>query len=95
MNGFWEMQQALVASRQADLRREADTTRRAADATLAASAERTRHADTGNTPGHAIGSPRAIVAVPAARSVAQPAPTASVRTSCEATEACNERTLAA
>lgn len=44
MNGFEEIQRALVASRQGDLRHEADTVRLAADATFAVTAERTRHA---------------------------------------------------
>jgi hypothetical protein len=43
MNGSWDIQQVLVASRQTEFRYEADAVRLAADATCAAAAERTRH----------------------------------------------------
>lgn len=95
MNGSWDIQQALVASRQAELRHEADTTRLAATATNHASAERTRHAETGDTEGHMVVAPRAIAATSTAKPVAQSAPTATTRSACDSAGACTERTLAA
>jgi len=95
MNGSWDIRQTLVASRQAELRHEADTTRLAATATNAASAERTRHADTCDTEGPMVETPRAIAATSIARPVAQSAVAAATRSSCDMTGACTERTLAA
>lgn len=95
MNGFWDIQRVLVASHQADLRHEADTTRIAAEATLAASAERTRHAAEDDTTGHMVAAPRAGVAAPALKPAPQSATLAPTRTTCDGSAACNERTLAA
>jgi hypothetical protein len=95
MNGYGDLQRALVASRQAELRHEADTTRLAADATFAASAERTRHAEAGDTEGHMVGAPRTMTAAPAARATGQSAAAAPTRSTCDSAAACNERTLAA
>jgi len=94
MNGYGDLQRVLVASRQAELRHEADTTRLAADATFAASAERTRQAETGDTEGHMVGAPRAMAATSTAKTVAQSTGTAA-RSSCDSAGACTERTLAA
>jgi hypothetical protein len=94
MNGPWDIQRVLVASHQANLRHEADTTRIATDATIAAGAERTRHASGSDTTGHIVVAPRAIAA-PAAKRGAQSAVAAPTRTTCDSAKACTERTLAA
>jgi hypothetical protein len=97
MNGFWDVQRVLVASHQAELRHEADATRIATDAMLAASAERTRHASTDDTVGHLMAAPRAI-AGPAAKPAAQPGRSAvatPTRATCASDTTCVERTLAA
>jgi len=95
MSGSWEIQRVLVASRQADLRHEAETTRIAADATLAASAERTRHAAEADTTRLMVATPRAAVAAPAVEAAAQSATIAPTRITCDGSTACTERTLAA
>jgi hypothetical protein len=94
MNGSWDIQQVLVASRQANLRFEADTTRLAAAATQAASAERTRHAQTGDTEGHMVRAPRAIAPTAAVKPAVQSATATATGSACAAAT-CNERTLAA
>jgi len=65
MNGFGDLQRALVTSHQADLRSEADTTRLAADATFAAAAERTRHLMTDERTSHRS-APLSLVPAPVA-----------------------------
>ncbi len=96
MNGSWDIQQALVASRQANLRDEADATRLATDATRSASAERTRHAGErdGDTHGHLVGAPRAIAA-PAGKPATQSRVATSTRSTCDGSTTSTERTLAA
>jgi hypothetical protein len=95
MNGSWDIQRVLVASRQANLRFEADTTRLAAAATQAASAERTRHAETGDTEGHMVRAPRAIAATAAVKPAVQSTAAAATGSTCSSIATCNERTLAA
>ena len=97
MNGSWDVQQALVASRQANLRYEADTTRLATDATLAAAEERTRHSEAAdaNTHGHMVGAPRAIAATQATKPAVQSPIATSKSSPCDGSAVCTESTLAA
>jgi hypothetical protein len=93
MNGSWDIQQVLVASRQANLRHEADTTRIGTEAAFAASAERTRHAEAGDTESQMVKAPQPITA--AAKPAAQSAAATPTRSTCDSAAACTERTLAA
>jgi hypothetical protein len=95
MNGSWDIQRALVESHQAELRHEADTTRIAADAAFAASAERTRHAAESDTTGHRVTAPRAAAVSPTVKPAPQSTAVAPTRTTCDGSMACSERTLAA
>jgi len=95
MNGSWDIQQVLVASRQASLRYEADTTRLASAAADAVSAERTRHANESDTSGHMVEAPRAIAPAQVTKRAAQSGVATPTRSACAATAACSERTLAA